>query len=177
MALTLVLVAPVLAGCGGKVSETGPTATGTLTAQELKQILTDSMLAVKNANTYGFSMDMKMNMEATGGTQAGKADITMEAGGVADTANMTMHFGFDMSMTKDVPGEDNSPQSYSAELYMVDNMTYMKMDVPGMGKQWHSTHNAAALSSARIWAISLPLPTRFPNPPPCTICARAIRTH
>lgn len=137
LVLVMILAVPALAGCGGKVVETGTT--GGLTAQELQQVLSDSMLAVKNATSYGFSLDMSMNAEAIGGTQAGKMGMTMGADGVADLANMAMRFGLDMSVTQDIPGEDNTPQSISAEVYMLDNVMYMKMDVPGAGEQWIKT--------------------------------------
>lgn len=137
LVLVMILAVPALAGCGGKVVETGTT--GGLTAQELQQVLSDSMLAVKNATSYGFSLDMSMNAEAIGGTQAGKMGMTMGADGVADLANMAIRFGLDMSVTQDIPGEDNTPQSISAEVYMLDNMMYMKMDVAGAGEQWIKT--------------------------------------
>ncbi len=140
MVLPLLLVAILaglsLTGCGENAA--GPDEAGTL---NLSQILSDSMLAMKNVNSYKYSMDMDMTMEATGGSSPGKITSTMESSGVADLAAKKMKLDFEMSLggiaLSDQPGD--MPQDISAEIYMIVDTLYMKMDVPGMGEQWVKT--------------------------------------
>ncbi len=136
--LAVILAAPSFSSCGG--NGTGPegTAAGELSTQELEQVVADSLDVVANATSYGFSLDMDINAEATGGSQAGKAGMTIKSDGDADIAANNMKMNLDMSVNSNIPGNEGS-QSVSAEIYMLTDWMYMKMDITGMGKQWYKT--------------------------------------
>jgi hypothetical protein len=136
--LAAILAAPSFSGCGEKAADTEGTAAGGLTTQELKQVMADAMSAVKNATSYGFSLDMDMNAEATGGSQAGKMGMTMKSSADADIAANNMKMDLKMSLESDIPGNEGS-QSVSAEIYMLTDWLYMKMKISGMGEQWLKT--------------------------------------
>jgi len=85
LALPLVLAA-VLAlllfpGCGEKEAGPGETAAEGLTIQELQQVVADSVAEVKNATSYEFSLEMDMNVEIIGGSEAGKMALEMKSSG------------------------------------------------------------------------------------------------
>lgn len=136
--LAAILAAPSFSGCGEKAGETEGTAAGGLTTQELQQVVADSMSAVKNATSYGFSLDMDINAEATGGSQAGKMGMTIKSDGDADIAANNMKMNLDMSIDSSIP-ENEGSQSVSAEIYMLTDWMYMKMDITGMGEKWYKT--------------------------------------
>jgi hypothetical protein len=136
LALPLILAAILMVlsfpGCGGNGA-------GELTAQELQQVMSDSLLAVKNAASYGFSLDMDINAEATGGSQAGKMEISMRADGVTDMPDEEMQMNLEMSMDQDIPGEEGGSQEVSLVMYLLDDWIYMKMKMTGMDEQWVKT--------------------------------------
>jgi hypothetical protein len=141
IALPLLLAAIVgvlsLAGCGEKA--TGPEGTeaaGELTQQEMQQILTDSVLAMKTATSYEFSLVLNMDIEATGGDEAGTMETTIKASGVADIADNEMQMSFEMSLDNNSFGIEEGSQDISADMYMLTDWIYMKMDITGMGEQW-----------------------------------------
>lgn len=141
--LLIVLLGLLVTGCGEKEAgeETNAPAAETPSAQglsqeELQQILTDSMLAVKNASTYTYTLDMNMSMEATGGSEPGKVDVTMKSSGVTDMVAKEMQMNFKISLDENTIGHEEGLQNISAEMYMMSDSFYMKMDIPGMGKQW-----------------------------------------
>ncbi len=136
--LAAILAAPSFSGCGEKAGETEGTAAGGLTTQELQQVVADSLDVVENATSYGFSLDMDINAEATGGSQAGKMGMTIKSDGDADIAANNMKMNLDMSIDSSIP-ENEGSQSVSAEIYMLTDWMYMKMDITGMGKKWYKT--------------------------------------
>jgi len=107
-----------------------------LSQQELQQILTDSILAVKNASTFKYALNMNMNVEATGGSEPGKMAITIKSSGAADIVAKQMQMVFDMSLNKNTFGTEESTENLSAEMYMMPDYVYMKMNIPGLGEQW-----------------------------------------
>jgi hypothetical protein len=132
--LAAILAAPSLPGCGGNAGEMEGTAGG-LTAQELHQVVADAMEAVKNATSYKFSLDMDINAEAIGGSQAGKMGMSMENDGVTDIAANQMQIDMEMFVEQEGQGS----QSMSAKVYMLTDWMYMKMKISGMGEQWVKT--------------------------------------
>ena len=140
MALPLILAAILMVlafpGCGGNGAGSEETVAGELTKQELKDVLADSLLAIENADTYAFSMDMDMNIEVQGGSEAGKMEISMKADGVLDKADQEMQMDLDMSLEGDIEGMEGGSQVISAEMYMLDDWMYMKMKMAGMDEQW-----------------------------------------
>jgi hypothetical protein len=140
MALPLILAAILMVlvfpGCGGNGGGPEGTAAGELTKQELQGLWDDSLLAVENADTYAFSMDMDIDAEVKGGPDAGNMRISMRADGVLDKADEEMQMDFDMSLEGDIEGLEGGSQEISAEMYMLDDWLYMKMKMTGMDEQW-----------------------------------------
>lgn len=107
-----------------------------LSQSELQSILIDSMLTVREAETYKFIMDMDMTVKVSGGDDEGKMDMTMTATGVASPKNGEMKMTMDMSMDMEGVPMEESLQNMSMEMYMLEDALYMKMDIPEMGEQW-----------------------------------------
>jgi hypothetical protein len=135
--LAVILAALSLSGCGGNDAEPDETAGG-LTGEEAQQVVADSMVAMKNVNSYTFSMDMDMDMEAVGGSSPGKVTATMEMDAAMDMAAKIMRASFEMSFDEiSVEGvTEDMPQNISMEMYMIEETAYVKMDMPEIGEQW-----------------------------------------
>jgi hypothetical protein len=121
-----ILTALPFSGCQEKASQTEDPS-----QLDLPQILSDSMFAMKAASSYTHSMEMNMNMEATGGSTAGTASMSMGSNGVTDVASKQMQMNLDISMNQDVPGMEGSLE-YKAEIYALKDWIYMKLDIAGM---------------------------------------------
>jgi hypothetical protein len=132
-----------IAGCGDEEG-TEPTPKGTeptqeeteLSQSELQSILMDSTLAVREAETYKFIMDIDMTTEVSGSSNEGEMDMTMSATGIASPKNGEMKMTMDMSMDMEGVPMEESMQNISMEMYMLEDSLYMKMDIPEMGEQW-----------------------------------------
>jgi hypothetical protein len=125
-----ILTALPFSGCQEKASQTEDPS-----QLDLPQILSDSMFAMKAASSYTHSMEMNMNMEATGGSTAGTASMSMGSNGVTDVASKQMQMNLDISMNQDVPGMEGSLE-YKAEIYALKDWIYMKLDIAGMENEW-----------------------------------------
>lgn len=137
--LAVILAVLSLYGCGGNGAESdGTGGGGELTEQEAQQMVADSMVAMRNVNSYTFSMDMEMTMEATGGSSPGKVSTSMESSGAADIPAKKMKMSFELSIDEiDIEDQpEDMMQNISAEMYMIGETAYMKMDIPEMGEQW-----------------------------------------
>jgi hypothetical protein len=140
MTLPLIMAAILMMlafhGCGGNGAGPEETVAGELTEQELKDVLADSLLAIENVDTYAFSMDMDMNIEMKGGSEAGNMEISMKADAVADMADEEMQMDLDMSLEGDIEGMEGGSQVISAKMYILDGWMYMKMKMAEMEEQW-----------------------------------------
>jgi len=141
LALPLLLAAILgvlsFAGCGGKPGGDG-NGGGDLTQAELEQVMADSMVAYQDATTYGFTYDLDMHMEAVGGSSPGSVDMIMRGDGHADIDASTMLMNMEVSLESDLEGMEGS-QVMSAEIYMLTDWMYMKIEVTGLGEQWVKT--------------------------------------
>jgi len=116
---------------------TEPTPEGTeLSQSELQNILMDSMLAIREAETYKFIMDTTMTVEVSGGEDEGKMDMTMIATGVTSPKRGEMQMTMDMSMDMEGVPMEEGMQNTSMEMYMLEDFIYMKMNIPEMGEHW-----------------------------------------
>jgi hypothetical protein len=136
LSLMLLLMVP---GCKEQAATSPATATpstGGLSQQELQQILTGSILAVKSASTFKYVLDMNLNIEASGGSKPGKMAATIKSNGTADIVAKQMQMIFEISLNENTLGSKDSTENLSAEIFMLPDSVYVKMDIPGMGKQW-----------------------------------------
>jgi hypothetical protein len=131
--LAVVLATLLFTGCGEKEA-------GQETPEGMNPpgILADSILAMKSVNSYTYNMDMKMAMEATGGSSPGNIKISMQGNGAADVAAKKMKMSSQMHLDEiNVPEQsEDMPQDFSTEMYMIEDMLYIKMDMPDTGEQW-----------------------------------------
>jgi len=132
--LALIIVALSLSGCGGKAAQTEDTS-----QLDLPQIVSDAMLALKNVSSYTYSLDMNIDMEATGGSSPGQATAKMESSGTADFTAKNMQMDLDMSVEQSDTQPGDTPMNVSAEMYMMGDTLYIKTDIPGAGEQWVKT--------------------------------------
>jgi len=107
-----------------------------ISQQQLQQILLDSMLALKDVESYKMKIDMDMTMNISGGPEEGTADMIMAMEGAIDQVNMEMQMTMNMSMNMVGADVEESLQDMSMEMYMVTDSMYMKMDIPELGEQW-----------------------------------------
>ena len=117
MALVLVMVMPV-AACAIEPS-----------AQE---IVDGVIEALGEVTTYQFDMDMTMEMAGEAEGEAFEMTTVMGFSGVLDIEKRQMRADFSTRMT--IPGEDEV--DIETEMYLIDNMGYVMMDVPEMGATW-----------------------------------------
>ncbi|MBI4267668.1 MAG: hypothetical protein HY662_02670 [Chloroflexi bacterium] len=103
-----------------------------LSAQE---IIDKTLAASASAEVFNFDTDMTMSLEVTGGTDPGKMNMLTDMSGYADSKNKELQMT--MNMNLDVLGELS--QNISADMYMVDDWVYMKLDMLGIGEQWVKT--------------------------------------
>jgi hypothetical protein len=138
--LLAVLLLTLVPGC--KEKETTPTATtpatgaSEFTQEQMQQIFAETIAATKNTQTYKFDMDLTTAMEATGGPEAGKLNMSMNTTGAYDQANQKMHLNINMNMKVNVPEMDESEQNMAMDMYMVEDTMYVKTDMPFLGDQW-----------------------------------------
>ena len=127
--LVAILALALPAGCSTGKSED-------LTQAELEELLADSMLASKEAESFGMRADMEGSIAIIGGSEAGTMDMDMAMEGAIDQASMDMYMVMDVSISADIAGMGEEPQDITMEIYMVDDYMYMKMGIPGMGEEW-----------------------------------------
>ncbi|MCK4368634.1 MAG: hypothetical protein KAV68_03070 [Dehalococcoidales bacterium] len=120
LALSLALILSfTLVGCVGGLPQ-----------EEIDQIIANVTSA--EYDTVKFDVEMPMTMEVVGGSEPGKASISVDGTGVMDMANEEMQMT--MSMAMDIPGIGE--QEMAAEVYIVGGWLYTKVDIPEIGEQW-----------------------------------------
>lgn len=91
---------------------------------------------MKKVGTYRYVMNMGIKMDITGGSEAGKMNISSVIGGdVNQTTHemlMSMSVSLDMSMKTTAP----ITQNVSMQMYVLADTLYMNMEIPPLGKQW-----------------------------------------
>jgi hypothetical protein len=134
--LAIILVPVPLTGCGEKEAEQATPA-----GSDLHGILGGSIAAMESVNSYTYVLDMTMAMEATGGDSPGKLNTSMESSGAVDLAAKKLKMAFQMHLNEiTIPNQpEDMPRDFSAEMYMIEDMFYMKMDLPEIGEQWVKT--------------------------------------
>jgi hypothetical protein len=79
-----------------------------------------------------------MNMQAVGGSSPGTVSLSLRGDGQADIDANTMLMDMDMSLESDIEGMEFS-EEMSAEIYMLTDWMYAKVNIPGEGDQWGKT--------------------------------------
>ena len=99
----------------------------------LSQEIVESVVASwADIRTYQFDMHMTMDMAGEFEDEAVETSMVTESSGMLDLENKQMKM--DMTMNMVVPGEDKTETGM--EMYLIGDMMYMMMDVPGMGPMW-----------------------------------------
>jgi len=104
--------------------------------QELQQVLTNSVAAMKKVSTYRFVMNMGIKMDITGGSEAGKMNMTSTIGGDINQTTREMTMVMDMSLNMNTKTAAPVAQNVSLQMYLLSDMLYMNMALPPLGKVW-----------------------------------------
>jgi hypothetical protein len=122
----LVMTSVILTGCGGK----------DLSAEE---ILSNTVTAMGQIETYQIAYDMVLDMEIVGGDEAMKMSLDGTGTGAMDVPNEKMQMNMDINA--EIPGSGNSQMSMrmSMGMYMIDGWLYTQMNIPVAGEQWNKT--------------------------------------
>ncbi|MBI4303035.1 MAG: hypothetical protein HY665_01660 [Chloroflexi bacterium] len=118
LSLSIILVLSVLVACKKE-----PTA---------QEIVTNAVAANAKLEALKFDLNLTMALEITGGTQAGKMNMSANATSLLDNAAKEMKMN--MSMNLDVPGVGK--QNAVIDTYFSGGWVYMKMPMPVVGQQW-----------------------------------------
>lgn len=121
LSLALVMLLS-LAGCGGE-------GTGAPPAQE---IVDGVIQAQGDLRAYEFEMAMTMDMDGEAAGETFTANMATGFSGALDLDNRQMRM--DMTINIAMTGEDE--QEIQMEMYLIDNMAYMKTSEPGEEPVW-----------------------------------------
>jgi hypothetical protein len=109
-------------------------------AEQVKyeQALGTAATSLDNLDTYRYDMIMDMDMDITGGEEAGSITMkTSSTGGINKTTNeMELKMGITL---EDAVLGDTGPQTMGYDFYQLTDWAYMRLDVPGIGEQWMKT--------------------------------------
>lgn len=88
--------------------------------------------AMEDLGTYRF--DLNTNLTVSGESDGDTFQMTLEtiASGASDTVNIQM--GMEMAMSADSPGQDQTENEISIEMYLIDGVMYMRLDSPEEGQ-------------------------------------------
>ena len=103
---------------------------------ELQQVLTNSVAAMKKVSTYRFVMNMGIKMDITGGSEAGKMNMTSTIGGDINQTTREMIMVMNMSLNMNTKTAAPVSQNLSLQMYVLADKLYLNMDMPPLGKQW-----------------------------------------
>ncbi len=98
-------------------------------AQEIVSGVIESLNDIK---TYQFDTDMTLDMAVQAEGEVFEVTMVMDGSGSFDVQNRQM--GMDMTMSVAVLGE--AEIEMGLEMYLIEDMMYMMMDVPLMGSMW-----------------------------------------
>ncbi|OGN97381.1 MAG: hypothetical protein A2Y89_04570 [Chloroflexi bacterium RBG_13_51_18] len=107
-----------------------------LSQQQLMQILEESLADYASINTYKFDMDMNIFADVSGGPESGSISMITKSSGATNIASKQMQMNMEMSMSMEGMGEQGGSQTLIYDIYVISDMLYMRMEVPGMGEQW-----------------------------------------
>jgi hypothetical protein len=140
LALLLLTFVP---GCKDKettepATTTPAAGTSEFTQEQMQQIFADAIKATKNAQTYKFDINLTSDMEATGGAEAGNANMSMNATGVSDQTEKKMHTNVDINMSTNmnIPGTEEGERNIAVDMYTVEDTMYVKTNIPFLGDKW-----------------------------------------
>lgn len=115
-----------------------------ISQQDLEEILYDATTNYALLNTCKFDMDMDISTKIIGGSTPGEMTIHSRIGGGMNKSSQQMQMNMEMS----VEGAGLGSQDVYAEMYIFPDLTYMKMEVPGMGEQWVKMETTEDLAAA-----------------------------
>jgi hypothetical protein len=130
----ILVLALVLAGCASGSTTTtngaaSPTASPTLTA---RQILDNSVAALKGADTFQVDTSASVDLNIEGGSQPGEATLQMTGSSSVDSAARQLEAS--SSLTAALPGQ--SQQTLSFEVFVLNGWAYAGYTLPLVGEKW-----------------------------------------
>lgn len=127
----MVMLAVLAAGCGGNDVEN-------MTADDVRQILADSVEATTEADSFTFTMNAGISANVTG-EAGGSMSADMSGSGAADLANESMKFSMDASASVDMGFFNMSFDDIDLELYKVGDWVYQHVTWPEQDSGWTKT--------------------------------------
>jgi hypothetical protein len=130
----------VIPGCSD--NEASPETTAPLVTpgqQELQQVLTNALAAMKKMNTCTFYIYTGTGMETTGGSQPGKADFKSTMTGAINHITNQVCNTISVNLDGDIKWANAVSHNLSEEIYLLDNSLYVHQEIVPIGKQWLKT--------------------------------------
>jgi hypothetical protein len=114
----------------------------TACAEEIsEQEVIDSVVAAWGGiQTLQFDMHMTMDMAGEAKDEEFETSMVTDSSGTLDVENKQMQM--DMTMNMAVPGEDEIETGMA--MYLIGDMMYMMMNIPGMGPTWMKSETPGA---------------------------------
>jgi hypothetical protein len=134
--LTMSLVLAMVLSFAACEGETGEEIELPLTQEIVESVVT----SWADIRTSQFDMHMTMDMAGEIKDEAMETSMVTDSSGMMDFENKQMQM--DMTMSIAVPGEDK--REMGMEMYLIGDMMYMMMDVPGMGPMWMKSETPEA---------------------------------
>jgi hypothetical protein len=132
----LVISSVTAAGCdaGGMTVPGVPTSASS--PSQYAQVLSNSLLVMKNALTYKFNIDTSVSMDVKGGVSAGKLNVGSKLNGVIKNNTNEAQLNMEVSLTSNQEETQSGTQNATLQMYMVADTIYLGMDIPSIGHQW-----------------------------------------
>ena len=127
----MVMLAVLAAGCGGNDVEN-------MTADDVRQVLADSVEATTEADSFTFTMNAGISANMTG-EAGGSMSADMSGSGAADLANESMKFTMDASASVDMGFFNMSFDDIGVEMYKVGDWVYQHVTWPEQDSGWTKT--------------------------------------
>ena len=139
--LVLVMLCTLVACNGGLASdEELPSA---------EEIIAGVIAAQANLTTGRQDFDMDMDMKVTSGGITGEVNMSMSGEVAADFVNRKMQMEMSASMRMSAEGQTQS-QEMDMLMYLIDDMGYMKTDMPGESGEWEK-YSLSELELEETW--------------------------
>lgn len=101
-----------------------------------EEIVMNATEAGANLRSYKYAVDMKMDMEATSGPIPMKFSTLLNGKGAIELLKKEMQMTMNMAM-EGLP--DSQKFETQAEMYIVGEWMYMRIEMPGIPRQWMKT--------------------------------------
>jgi len=100
-----------------------------------QEIIDGVVEAMGDVRTQEVDIDMALDMAGEAEDEAFEMTMALALNGALDIGNRQMRM--EMTLNMAMPGEEE--MDMEVEMYIIDDMTYMRMEVPGMDTMWRKS--------------------------------------